>query len=79
MWRKYHLVKSGMTPSQVYAVVPTTGRVRAFDGREVESWGFAPHGVYGDRVCMTVVFGKGGRVEEVERWREHGYAHAHVK
>jgi hypothetical protein len=73
MWRKYRMVKSGMTSSQVYAVVPSTGRFRAVDGREVESWLFAPQGDSGDMVGMTVVFGIGGRVEEVDRFREHGH------
>lgn len=73
MWHKYLTVKPGMNRSQVHAVLPSTGLILLEDGREMESWHFAPEGFLRDKASMTVIFGLDGRVETVHRRRDHGH------
>jgi len=73
MWRQYGMVKRGMTQSEVYAIVPSTGRFRIADGREMESWCFAPHAIVGDHAHLSVIYGTNGRVDSASRYREDGH------
>jgi hypothetical protein len=73
VWQKYRMVKPGMTCSQVYAIEPAPdGTFRTIDGKQMASWSFGTVVGAGDHAGMTVLFGKDGRVERVDRSIGHG-------
>jgi hypothetical protein len=74
IWQKYHMVKPGMTASEVYAVEPTpTMTFGTVDGKQAASWSFGSPFSAGDYANMSVLFGKNGRVERVDRNIGHGH------
>ena len=70
-WQKYCKIKEGMTHSQVYAILPSTGRFGAADGLEQETWK-SEGNVEQDFASMTLLYGKDGRVIQIDRGIEHG-------
>jgi hypothetical protein len=70
-WQKFCMIKEGMTHSQVYAILPSTGRFGAADGLEQESWK-SEGNVEQDCAMMTLLYGEDGRVIRIDRGIEHG-------
>jgi hypothetical protein len=71
-WQKCCRVQKGMTYSQVYAILPSTGRMKIHDSHELESWFIVFENVGKDHVLMTVEYGADGRVVNIDRNIEHG-------
>jgi hypothetical protein len=66
MWQKYLMVQKGMTASEVNTIVPApTSTVKTDIGQQVSDWYFGR--LFADNLRMTVIFGKDGRVESVDR------------
>jgi hypothetical protein len=70
-WQKCLKVKDGMTYSQVYAILPSTGRYKIRNGPEMEDW-WLGGGTAQDHVLMSVEYGPDGRVIQIDRAIEHG-------
>src|SRR5665213_1833288 len=69
-WQKCCQIKEGMTYSQVYAILPSTGRFQAGYSPEMESWWLAGN-IEEDHVNMTVEYGDDKRVMKIIRGIEH--------
>ncbi len=69
-WQKYCRVKKGMTYSQVYGILPSSGRYPAGHSQQAESW--HQGNMYEDNVSMAVIYGANGRVMQVDRRIQHG-------
>ena len=75
MLQKYDMVKSGMTRSEVFAIVPAPDiAIGTGDGKQVVSWHYGSAFANEDYVLLTVLFGKDGRVEHVDIETGHGRA-----
>jgi hypothetical protein len=70
-WQKFCKIKEGMTYSQVYAIVPSTGRFGAAEGLEQETW-MSEGNTEQDHAIMNLLYGKDGRVMQIDRSIEHG-------
>ncbi len=71
-WQKCCKVKEGMTYSQVYAILPPTGRFPGYGSEEMEDWLLGCSNIGQDHVMMHVVYGKNGRVIHIDRSIDHG-------
>jgi len=60
-----------MTYSQVYAILPSTGRFQAGYSPEMETW-FLAGNIEQDHVMMTVEYGEDRRVMHIDRSIDHG-------
>src|ERR1041385_1019464 len=62
VWQKCCKVQKGMTYSQVYAILPSAGRMKIDDSHEMETWFIIFENIGKDHVLMTVDYGADGRV-----------------
>src|SRR5580704_17127949 len=71
-WQKYCLVKEGMTDSEVYALEPAPTLIIGEKGEnQMVAWKCGSSLANEDYASMTILFGKDGRVQTVDRERGH--------
>ena len=74
VWKKYLMVKEGMTASEVYAIEPpSVMTIGTGDGNQMSCWQYGRPFANQDYVVMDVVFGKDNQVKSVDRELRHGH------